>query len=110
MSKTKNDVIVAALRHLTVISSDEPAQAEDLAYAGDIYDGIYNEMFYTEELDVGETDEVPDEQFIPFYKLLASDIAPYYGLAGPSRSAAVMSLRAAMAEPIVEAQVMGEYF
>lgn len=110
MAKTKNDIILAALRHLTVIAADEPAQAEDLAYAGDVYDGLYAQMFFTQELDVGEENDIPDEQFLPFRDLLASEIAPYYSMVGPRRSQAIMALRAAVAPVQVDTTVKADYF
>ncbi len=110
MTKTKNDVILSALRYLTVIAPDEPAQAEDIAYAGDVYDGVYAEMFYTQKLDLGDPDEVPDEQFIPTYKILAADIAPHFSLVGPRRSQAIMALRSALARTPVETAVQADYF
>lgn len=103
-------MITGALRHLGVIARDEPVQAEDLAYAGDLYDGIFYEMYYVEELDVGEEDSIPDERYIPLMKILASDVAPHYGLVGPSRPASVMMLRQACAPVEVTHRVKGEYF
>ncbi len=110
MPKTKDEIVLAALRHLTVIAADEPAQAEDLSYAGDVYDGLYAQMFFTQGLDVGEEDDIPDEQFLSFRDLLASEIAPYYSKVGPSRSKAVMDLRQTVIDAPIESTVKVDYF
>lgn len=110
MAKTKIDIVSAALRYLAVISADEPAQAEDLQYASDILEALRADMFNAQGINVGDINSLPDDQFIPMYKLLASEIAPFYSQNGGSRAMAVAALRQAVINTPAEIETTGDYF
>jgi hypothetical protein len=97
MTKTKRDIATAALRHLAVLSADEPAQAADYAYAVDMLDSIAAEMAGAQGLTMpSDLDATPDALLLPLSRLLAVEVASYYAIQAEPRSRAVGRLRAAL--------------
>lgn len=95
MPKTKLEVVAQAHRHLGLLSADETASADQDAYAGSILDALFAEMNLVQNMQFTWTvDETPDAAFLPLSGLLATEIAPHYGVASEPRSRAIMRLRA----------------
>lgn len=92
---TKTDVINTALRRIQVLSADEPADKDMIAYAGSLLDGVFAEvnevqgMAFTWALDA-----TPAAAHLPLAYLLAVEVAPHYGRPAEPRSRAMGRLRA----------------
>lgn len=93
MTKTTAEVIARAHRELGLLAADEAPTADMDAYAQDALDGVIGELAAVQDVSVSAS-EVPDEVFIPLASLLAAEIAPHYGVQGPSRARAIGRLRA----------------
>lgn len=89
------DVINMALRRIKVLSADEPADADQVRFCGDVLDAMFaeandvHEMAFTWGLDA-----VPSAAFLPLSYLLAVEVAPHYNQAAEPRSRAMGRLRA----------------
>ncbi|MDP5216699.1 hypothetical protein Q5Y75_05670 [Ruegeria sp. 2205SS24-7] len=95
MPKTKLDIVTRALRKIQVVSVAEVPEAEDAADATTILEALFEDLKDTQELSLAwSLDATPDAAFLPLADILASEIAPTYGKAGPSRSGAIARLRA----------------
>ena len=98
MSKTKLEVVAQAHRTLGVLATDENPSADMISYAGTTLDALVEELAYVQGLGVPfDSDDTPDELFLPMADYLASEIAPHYGVAGPARSRAIGRIRANLA-------------
>lgn len=98
MSKTKLEIVARAHRVLGLLAADEVPTADMIDFAGDALDGVIDELEFVQGVSVPFTSaNVPDELFLPMGDLLAADIASHYGINGPTRSRALMRVRAALA-------------
>lgn len=94
---TKNDVIAMAHRLIGVLSADEVPTADQDEYAGDVLDGIYDELISSQGLVLSwPLSETPRKALMGLAEVLASDIAPHYALSYKTRSAGLMRLRSAL--------------
>lgn len=92
---TRLDVIQTALRRIQVLSADEPADADMVAYAGDLLDGLFAEAKEVQGMAFTWTlDETPAAARLPLGYLLAVEVGPHYGRPVERRSTAMARLRA----------------
>lgn len=92
---TRLDVIQTALRRIQVLSADEPADADMVAYAGDLLDGLFAEAKEVQGMPfTWALDSTPAAARLPLGYLLAVEVAPHYGRPAERRSTAMARLRA----------------
>lgn len=98
MAKTQAEVVARAHRTLGLLAADEVPTADMNAFAGNALDGVIEELTYGHGLSVTfDKTDVPDDLFLAVSDLLAAEVAPHYGVAGPSRSRAITRIRANLA-------------
>ena len=98
MAKTQAEVVARAHRTLGLLAADEVPTADMNAFAGNALEGAIEELAYVQGLAVTfDKTDVPDELFLAVSDLLAAEIAPHYGVNGPSRSRAIARIRASLA-------------
>lgn len=95
MTKTRLDVVQQAHRRLGVLSADEEASADQIAFAGEVLDALFAEVNAVQGLGfTWDLASVPDAAFLALSGLLATEIAPHYEIASEPRSRAMARLRA----------------
>lgn len=95
MTKTRLDVVQQAHRRLGVLSADEEATADQIAFGGEVLDALFAELNSVHSLGfTWDLTAVPDAAFLPLAGCLAVEIAPHYEIAAEPRSRAIMRLRA----------------
>lgn len=95
MTKLRLDVIQHAHRILGILAADQEATADQEAYAGEVLDAVFAEVNTVEGLGfTWDLTAIPDEAFLGLSGLLASEIAPHYGLPAAPRSRSIARLRA----------------
>ena len=98
MAKTQAEVVARAHRTLGLLAADEVPTADMDSFAGNALEGAIEELAYVQGLGVTfDQTDVPEELFLAVSDLLAAEIAPHYGVNGPSRSRALTRIRANLA-------------
>lgn len=110
MPKSKAEVVTAALYHLGVASAEEPEQAADTTRTTSIYDALWAELDGSQGLNLDTNDFIEDKLFLSTYRLLAAEIAPYYGIVPEARSKAIARLRQAALQVPIDLTVKVDYF
>lgn len=95
MPKTSLDIITQALRLIGVVDVGEVPPADYHAHAKPLLESEFANVKEIQGFAWAWTIEtVPDELFAAFAEMLASLIAPTYGVGGPSYARAVFKMRA----------------
>lgn len=97
MTKTSLDIATRALRVISVCAVDETPTAADKTLAVNALQGIMDELVDSHGATIAWTIEtVPDALFLPLSDLVAADVASVYQMPGPSRSRALIRVRASL--------------
>ena len=84
-----------ALRRIKVLSADEPADADQAAFCGDVLDALFDEVKNVHSLPfTWALDATPQGALLPLGYLLAVEVAPHFNQQVEPRSRAMMRLRA----------------
>ena len=95
MTKTKTDIIIKAHRDLGLVSVHDVPDGNATVYAEEQIDTLFEEIKDVHGFTFTWTlDATPEEYFTPLAMLLAAHLAPHYQVPGPSRSRAIMRMRA----------------
>jgi hypothetical protein len=95
MTKTRLEVVAQAHREIGVLSSDEVPTADQIGYAGDVLDSLFEELKEVHGMPfTWALDATPDAAFIPLSLCLAADIQRHYEMNKVRRSRAIGRLRA----------------
>ncbi len=93
--KTRSDIITRACRQVRIVAHDEVPDGDTTGNASTVLDGLMDEM----GIDFS-TDEIEDDLFLAVAGLLASELAPQYGLPGPARSVQKLRVKALLEGPV----------
>jgi len=97
MTKTADEVIAQAHRYIQVLSVDEDPSTDQVAFGTTTLEGLLGEAETRHGVTLGWTSAtVPDGVFLSLSRLLASEIAGHYGVAGEPLSRAWGRFRAAV--------------
>jgi hypothetical protein len=93
--KTRSEIITRACRQVRIVAVDRVPDGDTHANASDVLDGLVAEvgMDFTSE-------EVDDEMYLALAGFLAAELAPQYGLPGPSRNTQKLRVQALMEGPV----------
>ena len=81
-TRTRRDLVDAALANLGILAAGQTADAEDFEAVDDHVEPLLAWLENAEILDLDNVDEIPLEFFSPLSVLLADDAALEFGLTG----------------------------
>lgn len=79
MAKTRADLIERALKNLGALPAGQSASAEDSLSMDALIDPLLDSLNMREIIYVGDSENIPDEYFIPLGELLAFAASPEFG-------------------------------
>jgi hypothetical protein len=81
ITKTRNDLIERAAAELAVLVSGQSLSDEDRATIDNLVDPLIRQLSLDSVVDIGDTDAIESEYFLPLARLLANEAAPSFGQA-----------------------------
>jgi len=81
ITKTRTDLIARAATELGVLPSGQPLSDEDAATLDALVDPLLRQLALNDVADVGDSDAIAAELFLPLARLLANEASPSFGMA-----------------------------
>jgi hypothetical protein len=81
ITKTRVDLIERAATELGALTSGQSLSDEDATTIGALLDPLTLQLSLDGIVDIGDTDAIPSEYFLPLARLLANEASPSFGAA-----------------------------